>query len=69
MISDRFKYEVTNGNTRGYFYVYQSINGNIYIKIGNYFTPLTLKQIDDLGIVLYEIENYNRDSFKKAYSI
>jgi len=64
-----FSYKVS-GNTvvHSHFNIYQSKSGAIYMLMGAAFTQLTLKQINELGIDVYSLLDYNHDDFQKAYA-
>jgi hypothetical protein len=65
-----FTYEVDqNTYTKGFFNIYQAINGKVFMAMGNGRTELTYKQVEDLHIDVYSLVDFNYDLFKKAYSI
>lgn len=57
-----------NAEKIGCFNVYQSKNGAIYILMGTSFTRLTLKQINELGIEVHSLLDFDYDEFQKAYA-
>lgn len=67
-MSNMFCYEAANGRIKGDFNIYQARNGKIYIAMGKGFTPLTEQQINELGIDVYTIQEFDYDLFISAYS-
>lgn len=49
--------------------LYQAKNGGIYMMVGKCYTELTLKQIEDLYIDCYSLEDFDYDDFKQHYGI
>lgn len=47
--------------------VYQAKNGGIYISCGSVFTELSEKQINDLHIDVYSLEDFDFECFKRHY--
>ena len=52
---------------KGFFNIYQAVNGKIYITMGSSYTPLTLEQVQDLNIDVYLLEEFDIELFKKVY--
>ena len=48
--------------------LYQARNGKIYLRNGQYATPLTKDQIHALHIVVFELEDFDFDDYQAAYS-
>jgi hypothetical protein len=66
--TNQFKYkQINNAIVKGFFNIYQAVNGKIYIMMGNSYTPLTLEQVQDLNIDIYSLENFDIELFKKVY--
>lgn len=63
----KFHYEVEGGKITGFFNIYQARNGKIYLMMGNAATPLSSEQIDQLGIDLYQLNDFDIDSYRNAY--
>lgn len=51
----------------GRCHIYQARNGLIYIALGGAYTVLTEKQVNELHICVYELEDFDYDLFKTAY--
>ena len=49
--------------------LYQARNGKVYIVIGTRYTELSLQQINDLGVDLYSLEDFNLGDYRAAYEI
>lgn len=64
---NRFCYEIKDGKCKGYFKIYQAINGSIQLMMGNCNTALSAQQILDLGICVYDLVDYNHDKFLEFY--
>ena len=58
-----------SGTNRGFFKIYQSKSGFIFLQMGNGYTKLTQEQIDDLGINLYSLEDFSQDDYSIAYNL
>lgn len=65
---NKFSYEVNNGTTKGWFSVYQSKEGGIYIMMGACFTRLTKQQVKELGIQVNDLKDFDQSDFHRAYS-
>lgn len=66
---NQYSMEINNGSIKGYFNIYQAKNGKMNLLMGNNYTELSLKQINDLGLDIYSLVDFDYDDFKKAYSI
>jgi len=67
---NQFSYAMNDKVTsKGYFKVYQARSGRIILMMGNGYIELTIKQVEDLGISVYELEDYSQDDYLKAYNI
>jgi len=62
-----FCYKIIGGSTSGYFNIYQSRGGKICLQMGDSVTALTLKQINELSICCYDLDDFDIDSFHTAY--
>ena len=51
----------------GRCHIYQARNGLIYFALGGAYTVLTEKQVNELHICVYELEDFDYDLFKTAY--
>lgn len=49
------------------FNIYQARNGGVYISSGSLSTELSRKQIDDLRIDVYSLDDFDYECFKKHY--
>ncbi|MBD5554868.1 MAG: hypothetical protein HDQ95_05840 [Roseburia sp.] len=49
------------------FNVYQARNGAICISSGSSYTKLSKKQIEELRICVYDIEDFDYEDFKRHY--
>ena len=49
------------------FSIYQARNGLIYISSGSRFTSLTEKQVIELGIMIYDLDEFDYELYMKAY--
>lgn len=60
-------YEKRDSIAKGMFNIYQAKSGGIFLNMGNNFTLLSQKQINDLGIHLYDLIDFNIDEFNSYY--
>lgn len=51
----------------GFFRIYQAKDGGIYLMMNNVFIRLSKEQIDELGIDVYSLEDFDFVNFKIAY--
>lgn len=49
-------------------FIYQARNGLIYISTGSANTQLTEKQVNELRICVYNLEDFDYDLYQKAYA-
>lgn len=56
-----------NSRSKGFFNIYQARNGAIYIQMGITVTKLTETQLQDLGIDLYSLIDFDHDMYTKHY--
>lgn len=49
------------------FNIYQAKNGGIYISKGSLYTELSRKQIEDLRIDVYSLDDFDYECFKNHY--
>lgn len=66
---NKFCYEIRYGKCKGYFKIYQAINGSIQLMMGDCNTTLSAKQILDLGIYVYDLVDYDHDKFLEFYKL
>ena len=62
-----YEYETATGKARGDFKIYQGRNGAIYLLMGNRQTALTLQQIEDLSLDVYQLINYSHNDYLSYY--
>ena len=68
MKANQFSYMTDNCHIiHGWFNIVQSRSGHIYIQLGNLSTRLLKKQIEDLSIDMFGLEDFDFDLYKKAY--
>jgi len=67
-IKDKYTYSVKNGYTSGVFNIYQDKRGGIRLLMGNKHTELSLSQINDLMISVYDLIDFDYDSFMNYYN-
>jgi len=48
--------------------IYQAKDGAIYLRNGGKSTRLSHQQINDLVLVVFELDDFDFDEYKKAYS-
>lgn len=58
-----------DGKRKGYFNIYQAVNGSIQLTMGNYNTTLTAQQILDLNIYTFDLIDYDHDKFLEFYKL
>lgn len=66
---NKYCYEIKDGKCKGYFNVYQAVNGSIQLMMGNYNTTLTAQQILDLNIYTFDLIDYDHDKFLEFYKL
>lgn len=47
--------------------VYQARNGALYLRNGTRVARLTYRQISDLRLSIFDVEDHDFDSYKEAY--
>ena len=67
--ANRYTYKTETGTTAVFFNIYQGKNGFIYLQMGIGHTKLTKSQIEDLGMSLYDIKEFDHDQYLKSYFI
>lgn len=67
-ITNGFIYEINKGVCKGFFNLYQARNGSIQICMGSANTLLTVTQINDLRITVYELKDFDIDLYNKFYN-
>jgi len=63
----KFEYQTLSASHKGYFNIYQAKSGQVYIMMGNVCTGLTEKQIKDLNIDCYSLEDFSHDDYMLFY--
>ena len=53
--------------SKTYFNIYQAMNGGIYLMIGKKVTELTVSQILDLSIDVYDLDDFDYDMYCSRY--
>lgn len=66
---NKYCYEIENGKCKGYFEIYQAINGSIQLMMDNCSTTLSAQQILELNISVYTLINYDHDKFLEFYKL
>lgn len=68
IITNFFTYEMA-GKSRatGFFNIYQAKNGKIILNMGSSVTAISMKQIQELNIDVYSLQEFDHDNFCKAY--
>lgn len=66
---NKYCYEIKFGKVKGYFKIYQAINGSIQLMMGNYNTTLSAQQILDLKIYTFDLIDYDHDKFLEFYKL
>lgn len=66
---NKYCYEIKFGKCKGYFKIYQAINGSIQLMMGNCNTTLSAKQILDLNISTFDLIDYDNDRFLEFYKL
>lgn len=64
-----YSYKTRFGKTKGYFNIYQAINGSIQLMMGNCNTTLSAQQILDLNISTFDLIDYDHDRFLEFYKL
>lgn len=64
-----FSYDIHSGKIKGKFNIYQGRNGKIYMVMGNNFTELIHKQLVELNIDVYSLQDFDTTSYRKAYGL
>jgi hypothetical protein len=63
-----FTYNLANNSrAKGQFNIYQAKTGKIFLNMGNCVTCLSMKQIQELNINVYDLPEFDYDDFCKAY--
>ena len=68
MDKNSYKYSIKGGHVKGFFNIYQARSGKIMLQMNNSFTELTEKQINDLAVDVYYLNDFDYDDYKKAYN-
>jgi len=64
---NHYIYETIEGTVKGFFNIYQSKSGAIYLQMARSYTMLTLGQILDLGINICMLKDFDIDLFNEMY--
>lgn len=62
-----FTYTTREGKCKGQFGIYQARNGAIYMLMGNKHTALTLGQINELFLDVYQLKDFSLDDYNTHY--
>jgi hypothetical protein len=66
--SNYYTYNTKNSSkVSGFFNVYQARNGGIYLTMGNRSILLGKAQISELGIDVYQLEEFNHSEYCMFY--
>lgn len=68
-IENKFTYNVIGGSVSGAFNVCQDNRGAVMLQMGNMLTELSLSQINDLCIEVYELIDFDYKHFVKYYNL
>ena len=66
---NKYCYRIKFGKCKGYFKIYQAVNGSIQLMMGNYNTTLSAQQILDLNISTFDLIDYDHDRFLEFYKL
>lgn len=66
--TNNYSYKVNDGRRHGAFNIYQAKTGAIMLLMANSYTPLTLKQVNDLNINVFNLIDFEYEDFKKFYN-
>lgn len=66
---NKYCYEIKDGKCKGYFKIYQAVNGSIQLMMGICNTTLTHQQILDLHIDLFDLIDYDHHKFVDFYRL
>lgn len=64
-----YKYYIKNGYVHGAFNIGQSKTGAIYLAMGKNYTVLSLAQINELLISVYDLMDFDYSLFKLFYNL
>ena len=67
MKKNTFNRIIVGGSVSGSFNIYQAKNGTIQLLMSDKNIGLTLDQINELSLDLYELVDFDVDLFQKAY--
>ena len=62
-----YTYETNRGTASGMFNIYQDKAGAICLAMANGYIRLTAPQVDSLAVCLYDLIDFDIDSFNKCY--
>jgi hypothetical protein len=63
----KFSYQSGDTTFKGDFNIYQARHGGIMLLMGNTAVCLTQQQVNDLAITVYELAEFDLDSYKSFY--
>lgn len=66
---NKYCYEIKAGKCKGYFKIYQARNGSIQLMMNDYNITLSIPQILDLNIPIFDLIDYNHDKFLEFYVV
>jgi len=66
---NKYCYEIKDGKRKGYFNIYQAVNGSIQLMMGNRNITLTAQQILDFNIYTFDLIDYDHDKFLEFYKL
>ena len=66
---NKYCYEIKDGKIKGYFKIYQALNGSIQLMMGNCNTTLSAQQILDLNIFTFDLIDYDHGKFLEFYKL
>lgn len=64
-----FSYQTKTGYCKGRFNVFQNIYGAILIAMGDNTTTLTHQQVEDLGINVYDLNQFDHEDYLEYYKL
>lgn len=69
-MANKFEYSIQgNATIKGRFNIFQSICGSILLEMGNRCIRLTNAQINDLGIDVYQLIDFDHNKFLEFYRV
>ena len=68
MKTNKYEYEAGEYKVKGFFKIYQAVDGSIILCMNNRFTRLKKTQLNDLCLDLYILDDFNHDKFTEYYN-